>query len=119
MEVLDEPMAHGMPPVLQLSNSEIIVYSTMAIGFLGDQLTTRMALNMPWIVEANSFVTWLMTRGLWLPLDLLMVAMSVSAHLIIRRAFKMEGSWLTLSPPLIYGLVKLSTALWNLLLIFG
>ena len=91
----------------------------LVIGFLGDQLTTRMAMNLPWIVEANPIVAWLMTRGLWLPLDIVLVTLSLSAHLALQRAFKMKSGWVTLSLPLVYGLVKFTTAVWNILLIFG
>jgi len=95
------------------------VYAIGVIGFLGDQLTTRMAMNLPWIVEANPLVAGLMTRGLWLPLDLSLLALSISAHRILQLTFKARSSWVTLSPPLVYGLVKFSTAVWNILLIFG
>ena len=119
MDVMEEPALHRLQPVIRFTIPEIIVYSIMVIGFLGDQLTTRIALNLPWIVEANPLVAGLMTRGLWLPLDLLLLALSVSAHLALQLAFKERRSWVTLSLPLIYGLVKLSTAIWNTLLIFG
>jgi hypothetical protein len=118
MDMIEEPAFHGLQPVLRFTIPEIVVYAVMVIGFLGDQLTTRMALNLPWIVEANPLVAGLMTRGLWLPLDVLLLALSISAHLTLQLTFKVRN-WVTLSPPLIYGLVKLSTAMWNMLLIFG
>jgi hypothetical protein len=119
MDVIEEPAFHRFQPVLRFTIPEIVVYGIGVIGFLGDQWTTRMALNLPWIVEANSLVAGLMTRGLWLPLDMCLLALSISAHLTLQLAFKARSSWMTLSPPLIYGLVKLSTAMWNMLLIFG
>ena len=119
MDVIEEPAFHRSQPVLRFTIPEIIVYAVMVIGFLGDQLTTRIAMNMPWIVEANPLVAGLMTRGLWLPLDISLLALSISAHLTLQMAFKARRSWVTLSLPLIYGLVKLSTAMWNMLLIFG
>ena len=117
--MIEKPTFHRLQPFLRFTIPEIIVYTTMVFGFLGDQLTTRIATNLPWIVEANPLVAELMTRGLWLPLDILVLALSISAHLTLQLAFKTRRSWVTLSLPLIYGLVKLSTAMWNMLLIFG
>jgi len=119
MDVIEEPAFHRLQPVLRFTIPEIIVYAMMVIGFLGDQLTTRIAMDLPWIVEANPLVAGLMTRGLWLPLDIMLVTLSLSAHFALQRAFKARSSWVTLSLPLIYGLVKFSTAVWNILLIFG
>ena len=119
MDVIEEPAFHRLQPVLRFTIPEIIVYVIMVIGFLGDQLTTRMAMNLPWIVEANPIVAWLMTRRFWLPLDIVLVTLSLSAHLALQRAFKMKSGWVTLSLPLVYGLVKFTTAVWNILLIFG
>ena len=119
MDVIEEPAFHRLQPVLRFTIPEIIVYAVMVIGFLGDQLTTRIAMNMPWIVEANPLVVGLMTRGLWLPLDISLLALSISAHLTLQLTFKARRSWVTLSLPLVYGLVKFSTAVWNILLIFG
>lgn len=119
MDVIEEPTFHRLRPFLRFTIPEIIVYAIMVFGFLGDQLTTRIATNLPWIVEANPLVVALMMRGLWLPLDALLLTLSISAHLILQLAFKARRSWVALSIPLIYGLVKLSTAIWNMLLIFG
>jgi len=119
MDVIEEPAFHRLQPVLRFTIPEIIVYVIMVIGFLGDQLTTRIAMNLPWIVEANPLVAGLMTRGLWLPLDISLLALSISAHLTLQLAFKARSSWVTLSLPLVYGLVKFSAAVWNILLIFG
>ena len=119
MEVIEETTYHRVKSVLQVTVPEIIVYTIMVIGFLGDQLTTRIAFNIPWIVESNYYVVRLMTRGLWLPLDVVLAILSVSAHLAMQRVFKMKSSWVTLSLPLAYGLVKFSAAVWNILLIFG
>jgi len=119
MDVIEEPAFHRLQPVLRFTIPEIIVYAMMVIGFLGDQLTTRIAMDLPWIVEANPLVAGLMTRGLWLPLDALVLALSIFAHLTLQLAFKARSSWVTLSLPLVYGLVKFSTAVWNILLIFG
>ena len=118
MDVMKEPAFRKLQPVLRFTIPEIIVYAIMVIGFLGDQLTTRIAMNLPWIVEANPLVAGLMTRGLWLPLDISLLALSISAHLTLQLAFKAR-SWVTLSLPLVYGLVNFSTAVWNILLIFG
>jgi hypothetical protein len=119
MDVIEKPTFHRLQPFLRFAIPEIIVYAIMVIGFLGDQLTTRIATNLPWIVEANPLVAALMMRGLWLPLDALLLTLSIFAHLTLQLAFTTRRSWVTLSVPLVYGLVKFSTAVWNILLLFG
>ena len=106
------------PPIgvrgFTLSLSEIIAYVTAVLGVLGDQFSTRLGLTIPGVVESNQFTAILIERGLWLPFDILVLALAVGLPALFIRHTKMEGKWVTLRFPLLFGAARLLATVWNL-----
>jgi len=100
--------------VSTLSLSEIIAYVTAVMGVLGDQFSTRLGLTVPGVVESNQFTAMLIERGLWLPFDILVLALAVGLPALFIRYTKMEGRQVSLSFPLLFGAARLLATVWNL-----
>ena len=96
---------------------ELISYMTALMGTLGDQLTTRIGLSMSGLCEANPLPAFLMKCRLWLPFDVLIVALAIGLPALFIRRYSTESRWACLSLPLIFGSTRLLATVWNLRLI--
>jgi len=103
---------------LSLTSSEIIAYITAILGMVGDQTSTRLGLMLPNVYESNSFVAFLLSRGLWLPFDLLVLSVSLILPLILMRVTFFKGRSVILVFPLIFGVIRIITTVSNFLLFF-
>lgn len=104
---------------LSLTSSEIIAYTTALLGTVGDQTSTRLGLTLPNVYESNHFVALLLSRGLWLPFDLLILSISILLPLLLIRVTSFEGKSMILTFPLIFGVVRIFAAVLNFLLFFS
>jgi hypothetical protein len=96
---------------------EIFAYIMIVSGTLGDHFSTVVALARPYIYEANPFTVQLMARGLWLPLDILLIIAGILIpYLLIRLARRPYANAL-LAYPIVYGIIRLGACFWNLSLI--
>ncbi len=95
---------------------EKATYITVATGIMGDQLSTRLALSNPRFYETNPFALTLMKGGLWLPLDILLLVLSIGVPVLLMRRWRFEGRWAVLAFPLILGTIRLAATVWNLFL---
>jgi hypothetical protein len=102
-----------------LTSSEIIVYITAILGMVGDQASTRLGLMLPNVYESNPFVELLLSRGLWLPFDLLVLFISIVLPLFLLRITYFEGKNVILTFPLILGVVRIFASVSNFLLLFS
>lgn len=102
-----------------LTSSEIIVYITAVLGMVGDQTSTRLGLMLPNVYESNSFVAFLLSRGLWLPFDLLVLSISLFLPLILMRVKSLKGRSVILAFPLIFGVIRIVATVSNFLLFFS
>jgi hypothetical protein len=110
------------PPVIpDLSPKiiEIAAYFLAVLGMLGDQISTRLGLAQPGTSELNFFASWMMARGLWLPLDMLLLAAFLCAPAVLIRRYDAKERWLTLAYPILFGLVRITAAISNLIIIFN
>ena len=82
---------------LSLTSSEIIAYITALLGMVGDQTSTRLGLTLPNLCESNHFVSLLLSRGLWLPFDLLILSTSIVLPLFLMRVTYFECKILILT----------------------
>lgn len=101
-----------------LNIREIIAYATALLGMIGDQISTRLGLTEPGNYELNAYASWLMERGLWLPFDLLVLTMVICAPAFFLRRCNLKIRWLTLSYPILFGIIRLTAAISNLIIIF-
>ena len=103
---------------LSLTSSEIIAYITAILGMVGDQTSTRLGLMLPNVFEFNPFVAFLISRGLWLPFDLLMLTISIVLPLFLGRITSFKGKSVVLTFPLIFGVIRILVTVSNFLLFF-
>ena len=96
---------------------EVLAYILLVAGTLGDHLSTVIATERPYIYEANPFTVKLMALGLWLPIDLVLIAVGILIpYLLIRRMGHPSFKGL-LAYPLVLGAVRLGACIWNFSLI--
>ena len=108
------PAHQGVIEGSALSLAEVISYMAAVLGTLGDQLSTRIGLTIPGIYESNQFAASMMECGMWLPIDILVLAISVALPTLLIHKARIESSWVTLSFPLLFGAARLLATVWNL-----
>ena len=97
---------------------EVAAYFLAVLGMLGDQISTRVGLAIPGTYEMNFVAAWMMSRGLWLPLDLLLLVAFLCAPAVLIRRYNFRERWLTLAYPTLFGLIRITTAISNFMIIF-
>jgi len=96
---------------------EIVSYLTLIVGVLGDHISTMIAIERPHIYEANPTTVMLMDMGLWLPVDIALIAIGIAVPYILIRKTKREEFQALLAYPLVHGLIRFAACLWNFSLI--
>ena len=89
----------------------------LIVGTLGDHVSTVIALTKPYIYESNPFTVWLMERGLWLSVDIVLVAAGIAIPYLIIRLTKKNQFKALLVYPFLHGLIRLGACFWNFSLI--
>lgn len=105
--------------------AEMMSYVLVVFGVLFDQVSTRLALQLPgtyeirgsvvlytYIYETNSTVAWLMQRGLWLPADIILVVVLILIPYYLIRKLKIPGP--IIAHVCTFGLIRLGAGILNM-----
>lgn len=90
-----------------------LTYLISLIGFCTDQLSTRLGLTNPLIFETNHVTGRLMDMGIWLPIDIFAVLITVSIAHIMIRYWDYKYKRVVILLPFTYGILKLITGISN------
>lgn len=95
------------------------VYLLPILGFIVDQVSTRIGLTNPALQELNPVTEHLLQAGLWFYIDAVVaIALIASVHIILRKwSFRYRS--LVLLTPLTYGLMKMLAGISNFILYFA
>ena len=96
---------------------EVFSYLLLIIGTIGDHISTMIALRFPYLYEGNWFVSSLMSKGLWLPLDIILIFLGVTIPYLILRIKKGGPFRGLLAYPIVLGAIRLGACIRNLLLV--
>ena len=102
-----------------LRNLSNVAYMVAAIGTVGDHLSTRIAITHPLIVEANPFTLLLRHNDLWLPFDILLLAVCIGVPALIIKSFRFEGRRAIMAIPLLVGAARIFATSYNMLLLMS
>ena len=109
-------MTGTVSPLRTLSN---VAYIVAAMGTVGDHISTRIAITHPLIVEANPFTLLLRRNDLWLPFDILLLAVCLGVPALVIRSFRFEGRQAIMAMPLLVGAARLVATPYNVLLLMS
>ena len=96
---------------------EFLSYFMLVVGTLGDHVSTVISLTRPYIYESNPFIVQLMTKGLWLPLDIVLISLGIAIPYLLIRLTERQYFKALLAYPLVHGIIRLGACFWNLSLI--
>ena len=96
---------------------ELVSYLMLIVGTFGDHISTVIALTRPYIYETNPVTIQLMASGLWLPVDLILIALGIGIPYMLIRFTDKEYVKAVLAYPLVHGIVRLVACIWNFSLI--
>jgi len=103
-------------------NSILIVIQKLSyifslLGIFTDQLSTRLGLLHPLIFEGNPNVAWMLDLGIWLPIDLTILAVMILSCKLVVDNWGFVNRRIVYFCPLTYGVLRLMTGVSNFLLL--
>lgn len=96
---------------------ELLSYSILTLGTLGDYISTHIGLSFENLYETNPVTSQLVANGMWLPANLVVIVLGIAVPFLIFRLSKEKYYRCILSFPIAYGVVRLLACTWNIRLI--
>jgi hypothetical protein len=96
---------------------EGLSYIMLILGTFGDHISTMIALTKPYIYETNPITVMLMKKGLWLPVDVVLISLGIVIPYLLIRASRNQSFKAILAYPMLHGLIRLGACIWNFSLI--
>ncbi len=98
---------------------DLLAYLLMIVGTLGDWISTTIGLAQPHIMEGNIVARSLMNKGLWMPVDMVLVVICIIVPYLVNKFVDHPIAKAFLVCPLIAGLLKIGVSFWNMSLILA
>ena len=94
-------------------------YVFATLGVIGDQISTRIGLLNPNIVESNSITRFLISVNAWFIFDILVLGITIGASYLFLRKVSVKNSNCILVYPILFGVFRLSATVLNLQILLG
>jgi hypothetical protein len=94
-------------------------YVFATVGVVGDQISTRIGLLNPNIVESNPIARFLISVNAWFIFDMLFLGVTIGASYFFLRRVGVKNSNFILVYPILFGFFRLFATFLNLQIIFG
>ncbi len=95
---------------------EYSFYLIYLFGILLDYVTTKIGVSNFHLVEANTVTIFLMQRGLWLTINLLLFLITVLLSSHVLKKGDIRHSHLVIASPVMCGLVRIFIGIHNIIL---
>ena len=119
---MESPLIRYLDTITQRLEGRValaMVYLLPVIGFIVDQVSTRIGLTNPALQELNPVTEHLLHAGLWLYFDAVIAIALISSTYLIIRKWDFRYKSLVLLTPLTYGVLKVLTGISNFILYFA
>ncbi|MHA2237328.1 MAG: hypothetical protein ACXAB2_03030 [Candidatus Hodarchaeales archaeon] len=94
-------------------------YVLATLGVVGDQISTRIGLLNPDIVEFNPIVRFLISVNAWFFFDLLVLGITIGTSYFFLRKVNVKYNTCILVYPILFGFLRLFVTVLNLQIILG
>jgi len=103
----------------RLTSIEVLSCLVLLAGAILDHVSTRIALSLPYTYETNAFVVMLISKGLWVHFECLVVAAGIAFPLLVTHLKRGSVYRAVLAFPLALGTARLVASFWNLSVIYN
>ena len=93
---------------------EGLAYILSICGIMMDQLSTRIGLSRPNIVELNPRAVYLMNLGMYLYVDIFIAFSMIAFCYLTIKFWGFKNRWAILFLPFTFGVLRLSTGILNI-----
>ena len=94
-------------------------YVFATLGVIGDQLSTRIGLLNPNIVESNPITRFLISVNAWFLFDMLSLGIMIGASYLFLRKASVKNRNFILVYPILFGVFRLVATVLNLQVMLG
>ena len=94
-------------------------YVFAALGVIGDQLSTRIGLLNPNIMESNPITRFLISVNAWFLFDMMVLGIMIGASYLFLRKTSVKNRNFILVYPILFGVFRLVATVLNLKILLG
>lgn len=94
-------------------------YVLVTLGVIGDQISTRIGLLNPNIVESNPITRFLISVNAWFIFDMLILGITIGTSYFFLRKVNVKNGTCILVYPILFGFFRLFATVLNLQTILG
>ncbi len=94
-------------------------YVFATLGVVGDQISTRIGLFNPNVVESNPITRYLISVNAWFIFDMLVLGIMIGVSYFFLRKVRVKNGKCILVYPILFGFFRLFATFLNLQIILG